>query len=267
MTPLISLLFHDVYARVPAESGFTGAIADRYKLSIAEFGTALSAIATRAPRVVRVACASDLARTERSVAITADDGGASYALHIADALEEHGWRGHCFMTTDMIGRPGFLTEADLRDLDRRGHVIGSHSASHPTRFSTCSWDRALDEWRRSRATLEGLLGHDVRVASLPGGYLSRRAARAAAAAGIEVLFTSEPVTSPWRVDGCVLAGRFTVRQGQAAQGLADIAAGVRAPMARQWINWRAKKLLKPVMGPLYPRLGEWVARHARQTEA
>ena len=267
MTPLISLLFHDVYARVPAESGFTGAIADRYKLSLADFRDAVSAIAARAPRVICVARASDLALSNRAVAITADDGGASYAQHIADALEARAWRGHCFMTTDMIGRPGFLAAADLRDLDRRGHVIGSHSASHPTRFSTCSWDRALDEWRRSRAALEDLLGHDVRVASLPGGYLSRRAARAAAEAGIEVLFTSEPVTAPWRVDGCVLAGRFTVRQGQAPGDLADIAAGARAPMARQWLNWRAKKLLKPVMGPLYPRLGEWVARRARQTEA
>jgi len=267
MTPLISLLFHDVYARVPAESGFTGAIADRYKLTVSDFQHALDAVASRVPQVVCVTRAADLALPSRAVAFTVDDGGASYALYIADALEARGWRGHCFMTTDMIGRPGFLTEAELRDLDRRGHVIGSHSASHPTRFSTCSWERALDEWRRSRAALEDVLGHDVRVASLPGGYLSRRAARAAAAAGIEVLFTSEPVTTPWRVDGCVLAGRFTVRQGQAPRDLAEIAAGMRAPMARQWINWRAKKLLKPVMGPLYPRLGEWVARRARQTEA
>jgi peptidoglycan/xylan/chitin deacetylase (PgdA/CDA1 family) len=166
------------------------------------------------------------------------------------------------MTTDMIGRRGFLSAADLRELDRRGHVVGSHSASHPTRFSACSWDKALDEWRRSRAVLEDVLGHEVRVASLPGGYLSRRAARAASEAGLDVLFTSEPVAGSWTSERCTLVGRFTVRRGQQARELAAISAGAAAPMARQWLSWRAKKIVKPVVGSLYPRLGAWLARYA-----
>src|ERR1039458_5638385 len=31
-------------------------------------------------------------------------------------LEDRGWRGHFFITTDRIGTPGFLTESELRDL-------------------------------------------------------------------------------------------------------------------------------------------------------
>jgi len=31
-------------------------------------------------------------------------------------------------------------------------------------------------------------------------------------------------------------------------------------MTRQWASWRMKKLVKPLMGPLYPRLGAWIAR-------
>jgi peptidoglycan/xylan/chitin deacetylase (PgdA/CDA1 family) len=262
MTRLISLLFHDVYRSSPAESGFDGPVADRYKLSAAEFSTAMRALASAAPRVVTLTAGASATQGD-GVAFTVDDGGASYAGPIAAELEVRGWRGHCFMTTDMIGKSGFLSAADLVGLDRRGHVIGSHSASHPTRFSACSRAQALDEWRRSRAVLEDLLGHPVRVASLPGGYLSKRAAHAAAEAGFEVLFTSEPVTHPWMVEGCTLVGRFTVRPGQSPRDLAAVAAGAQGPLARQWAAWRAKKLVKPLMGSLYPRLGAWIARRAR----
>ena len=67
---------------------------------------------------------------------TFDDGGVSYYTVVADRLEAQGWRGHCFVSTDFIGQRGFLTAAQIRELDARGHVIGSHSASHPARFST-----------------------------------------------------------------------------------------------------------------------------------
>ena len=44
---------------------------------------------------------------ERHVLLTFDDGGKS-AVRIADLLEEQGWRGHFFITTAMIGEPGFV---------------------------------------------------------------------------------------------------------------------------------------------------------------
>ena len=79
--------------------------------------------------------ASDTAATGDTLPflITVDDGGVSYYTVVADRLERLGWRGHCFVTTDMIGQRGFLTRRQIRELDGRGHIIGSHSASHPTR--------------------------------------------------------------------------------------------------------------------------------------
>lgn len=257
MRHLISLLLHDVYVDDPAESGFTDALAHRYKLRYDECDRLLAAIDHERPPVAVVASAAGVLNP--AVALTVDDGGRSFLTVLADRLEARGWRGHAFMTTGMMGRPGFLTAADLRELDRRGHVVGTHSATHPQRFSACSWDQMVSEWTDSRAALEDVLGHAVEVGSLPGGYLSRRVAQAAAHAGLRVLFTSEPVTTPWTVDGCLLVGRFTVRPGQSPAALAALAAGSRGPWLRQRVVWTAKKLVKPLLGSAYPRFGAWIA--------
>jgi peptidoglycan/xylan/chitin deacetylase (PgdA/CDA1 family) len=209
MRHLTSLLLHDVYVNRPAESGFDDALAHRYKLHQAEFDRLLEALDSQRPAMAVVASAH--CTVHAGVAVTVDDGGRSYAAIVAERLEARGWRGHAFVTTGMIGRPGFLTAAELRDLDRRGHVIGTHSATHPQRFSACPWDRMVREWTESRAALEDVLGRHVEVGSLPGGYFSRRVAASAADAGLRVLFTSEPVATPWSVDGCVVLGRFTVQ--------------------------------------------------------
>ena len=257
MGHVTSLLWHDVYVDDPAESGFNDPLAHRYKLRHDECDRLLAAIdGARLPMTLVASAAGALTP---AVALTVDDGGRSFLTLLADRLEARGWRGHAFMTTGMMGRPGFLTAADLREVDRRGHVVGTHSATHPQRFSACSWDRMVREWADSRSALEDVLGHAVEVGSLPGGYLSRRVARAAAHAGLRVLFTSEPVRTPWTVDGCLLVGRFTVRPGQSPTALAALAAGSRGPWLRQRALWTAKKLVKPLLGAAYPRVGAWMA--------
>ena len=113
--------------------------------------------------------------------ITVDDGGVSYYTMLADRLEARGWRGYCFVSTNQIGTRGFLDAAQIRELDQRGHLIGSHSASHPTRFSACTPEQMREEWTISRQVLEDILGHDVTLASVPGGYYSKAVARVGAA--------------------------------------------------------------------------------------
>ncbi len=263
MSRLIALLFHDVYGRDPGESGFDGPVADRYKIPADSFDGMVAALA-RAGLGPPVVASADLARAAEGVAITVDDGGVSYYTHIADRLERVGWRGHCFISSDAIGRRGFLTASQLRALHERGHCIGSHSATHPTRFSACSWQQMLEEWRVSRMVLEDTLGAPVVVASLPGGYYSPLAARAAGECGFRVLFTSEPRTSVHRVGECDVAGRFTIRAGTSVERAVALATRQRGACEREWIHWNAKKVARTVLGPLYPRVGAWIAPKAQR---
>jgi peptidoglycan/xylan/chitin deacetylase (PgdA/CDA1 family) len=238
---VVTLLFHDVFDRSPAESGFAGAAADRYKLSTREFSRILQSLATLEEPLLL-----DPTSAEHGVIVTVDDGGQSYASVVADRVEALGGRGHCFVTTGRVGAPGFLTAAQIRDLDRRGHRIGSHSVSHPSPFNQLTPARMRREWRDSRGCLEDLLGHEVTTASLPGGAYSREVAHAASDSGVRVLFTSEPIRRVETIGACVVAGRFAIRPGRPIRRAAALVAGRRAALAVEWIGWNAKKVIKPL---------------------
>src|SRR5688572_15916675 len=135
MMQVISLLFHDVYADDPRESGFSSEAAVRYKLAIRDFDRQLAGLARArgdSPSLIADVIGGLPGGLKASgyqvpYVFTVDDGGVSYYTLIADRLEARGWRGHCFVTTDAIGTRGFLTAAQIRELDARGHIIGTHS--------------------------------------------------------------------------------------------------------------------------------------------
>src|SRR4051812_1495688 len=108
--PLVSLLFHDVYRDDPGESGFCSPGADRYKLTVAQCAAQFDGVRSVRDDLPMLAPDCVGAPAHRcSFAITVDDGGVSYHGAIADLLEERGWRGHAFVSTDFIGQPGFMT--------------------------------------------------------------------------------------------------------------------------------------------------------------
>jgi peptidoglycan/xylan/chitin deacetylase (PgdA/CDA1 family) len=265
MKRLLSLLFHDVYAEDPAESGFSGSAADRYKLPLADFDAylrVLDAALVRAPLCLPGEPLGLPQGAGTQLAFTVDDGGLSYYTQVAERLEARGWRGHCFVTTAWIGRRGFLEKSHIRELHARGHVIGSHSASHPQRFGACSWQEMLQEWDVSRKALQDILGSEVRAASVPGGYFTSRVARAAAAAGLSLLFTSEPEVRLRTIEGCRVAGRFTVRRGYPPELLRQLALRNPGVLLREWSLWNGKGLLKALLGSGYPRFADWLSRKA-----
>ena len=244
-----AICWHDV-TDDPASSGFQRARASRYKLTREEFGAhldAISAVAIMPSLVSRMAEETG----DRRLFLTFDDGGAS-AMWVAGKLEQLGWRGHFFVTTAMIGKPSFLDEGRIRELVTRGHVVGSHSHTHPRLCWGLTEDQMLEEWRRSRSVLEHATGHAILSASVPGGNMNRGTARAAARAGFRWLFTSEVSLSPWREGaltcfGRVLASRTTT-PAQAARWASFRGYGSEAALRL------CKQGVKRVLGPLWGRV-------------
>jgi peptidoglycan/xylan/chitin deacetylase (PgdA/CDA1 family) len=261
--PIISLEYHDV---VPEgrwdDSGFLGQAAASYKLSTDLFQQHLDALAGGGS-LIGASVHRALAESGDSVLFTFDDGGAS-AKVTAAILEERGWCAHLFITTDQIGQPGFLKRDQLKELTKL-HVVGSHSASHPTRMSRLTDAQLREEWDRSVGVLQDVSGQRVSVASVPGGYYSRRVAEAALSAGVEVLFTSEPVTGIERVGACSVLGRFTLRQHHGPAYVKQLVG--KSPMARgtQWVQWNLKKAGKQLAGDTYLRVRDALLerRHSR----
>jgi len=264
----ITLLYHDVVDRGQDDtSGFPGAGAARYKLTPAEFRDhmqAVSRVLQTPPCTVHELLPEEDASTR--VLLTFDDGGRSACAPIADLLDERGWRGHFFITTDYLDTPTFVTSAQVRDLHKRGHVIGSHSCSHPRRLSSCTWEELVREWRQSCAMLAGVLGEPVTTASVPGGFYTRRVGAAAAQAGIQTLFNSEPTTRSRTLDGCRILGRYTVYRGMPAQAAARLASGNLWSRWQQTLFWNAKKMTKAAGGGLYHSLRERLLTRAYSVE-
>ena len=90
------------------------------------------------------------------------------------------------------GDAGFLDAEGIRALVARGHVVGTHSHTHPTYMGRLPLAELVGEWRRSREVLGEILGEKPDVASVPGGFLSARVTESAARAGLRLLMTSEP---------------------------------------------------------------------------
>ncbi len=248
---LTSIMYHDIVDDgEQASSGFTGSHADIYKLNVATFEEHLKLLAASDTRSCLINAVDEIS-ADNCVAITFDDGGESAFTHAADLLEEHGFRGHFFVATDFIDTPTFLKKHQIRELATRGHVIGSHSASHPTRMSNCTADEMRTEWRRSVETLSEIIGEPVTTASVPGGYFSRRVAETAAECGIRFLFNSEPVTKVYEIDGCKIFGRYTIKQNTTTAAFAKIVRGNVMDKFQQYAFWNSKKIAKKIGGRIY----------------
>lgn len=235
---------------------------DSYGVSLSDFAAHLRALGgglRTPPSLVRT---GEQARAGAdSWAITFDDGLSS-VVRAARLLEALGWRAHVFVVTEWLGQPSYLTPEDVVALDLHGHVIGTHSHTHPKLMSALTYGETVEEWGRSSRILSDLLGRPITTASVPGGFYSSSVAAAAAEAGISVLFTSEPATRLREVDGCAVVGRYVVRASTRPASVAGLAAGDLRVCGAQWASWNAKKVAKRVLGGRYYTARDWFVRIA-----
>lgn len=255
---IATLMYHEV-TDDPSLSGLQRVSALPFKHTRAAFARHLKQIAA-APVVPRLVPHVDLETPERYLLLTFDDGGAS-ASYIADELERRGWRGHFFIITSRIGTAGFLDAAGVRDLEARGHFIGSHSHTHPIIFGQLPYETILEEWRVSCDRLGQLLGAPCVAGAVPGGDISPHALQASSAAGLRYLFTSEPWLAPRRLGDCWLLGRFGVKASTSLPQVRDLVqfrGWGRALLVRQ-----TKGLFRKTLPGLYRM---YVRRRTREPE-
>ena len=223
----------------PQESGFQRPSAEPYKLTRLAFARHLDQL-DGGPLVPELVVDIDPGRPGRHLLLTFDDGGKS-ALYIGEELCRRGWRGHFFIVTGLIGSRPFLDAAAIRQLRGAGHVIGTHSHTHPGPFREQAFGHMVEEWRVSRDRLCQLLGEPCTTASVPGGDVSRLVFASAACAGLRYLFTSEPTLRPQRVGACWILGRFIPKAGTSPARVGDLA---------RLRGWRSALLARHIKGAL-----------------
>ncbi len=253
-----SLLYHDVVENDHFEdSGFDSPDANIYKLEKEEFALQLEMLHDSYPSLVtRLPEGQNLTKEPpHRVLFTFDDGGKSAINHVADLLEKYGWTGYFFITTDRIGEKGFLSEDDIRELDKRGHEIGSHSHTHPDNISSLSDEEIEEEWEKSCSILHDVLGKELICASVPGGFYSNKVRKLASKAGILYLFTSEPNKLIKQEDNIFLIGRYAINNTTKNSLVVDLASRtISRHQVFQVAFWNFKKVLKWVLGDMYIKL-------------
>lgn len=243
---IASLMYHEV-TDDPTASGFQRPGAFAYKHPTAVFADHLARIETApSPPGLVVDVAFD--RPGRRLLLTFDDGGRS-ALQTAEQLARHGWKGHFFIVTSLTGTRPFLDAQGIRTLRSAGHLIGSHSHTHPNIFREQSPQQMVEEWRTSCDTIAQILGEPCVAASVPGGDISRRVLESASTAGLRYLFTSEPWLLPRRIGDCWILGRYSVKANTSAARVGDLARF--RGWTRALVRRRLKVFVTSAVPPLY----------------
>lgn len=190
-----------------------------------------------------------------SIQFTFDDGHVSNYEHAGPCLEDYGRRGIFFVVSSFIGvRSDFMTWEQVRELSELGHFIQSHTWSHPL-LTHCD-DRELDyELVRSRSEIEDQLGKPVKALGIPGGRWDRRVLNAAARAGYEQVFVSNPFVKPQNIHNVDLCGRLTVKHSMSSKLLMSLLRG-RGPHKLGFsARYAAKEIFRMVVGDgMYGRL-------------
>lgn len=218
-TEIASLGYHDV-TDDPSQSGFQRDGALPFKLGTRLFCDQLDRIEQGRQRPALVTDL-DLRKPGRHVLLTFDDGGKS-AVRAATELSRRGWRGHFFITTSLIGRRTFLDAGEIRQLRAAGHLVGTHSHTHPDIYRELDQERMLVEWRQSSDILAQILGEPCLAAAVPGGEISGAVLRSAGTAGLRYLFTSEPWLAPRVVGGCWILGRYCPKASTTANEIGEL---------------------------------------------
>jgi peptidoglycan/xylan/chitin deacetylase (PgdA/CDA1 family) len=180
------------------------------------------------------------------VALTFDDGPATWTESILDLLSEHSARATFFV----IGAAAARRSDVVRRMLAEGHEVGNHTWSHPWLARDCDGDRIRSELERTNALLADLMGRPPQRFRAPHYDVDERVLAIASALGL--VHTRGDVTPPDWDERCTAPyiTTFVVQQATAGVviGLHD---GVPPRKAK---DGRTQQVTVDAVAAILPRL-------------
>jgi peptidoglycan/xylan/chitin deacetylase (PgdA/CDA1 family) len=105
---------------------------------------------------------------EKPIIISFDDTDLDQFTVAAPELKKYDFKGVFFIMTVSIGRPRYMSKAQIKTLSDEGHVIASHTWNHKnfTQFTDEDWAIQID---KPTKTLETITGKKVEYFAYPYG--------------------------------------------------------------------------------------------------
>ncbi|GAA0122375.1 polysaccharide deacetylase family protein [uncultured Clostridium sp.] len=105
---------------------------------------------------------------EKSVVITLDDGYVDNYTNAMPIINEFDFDATIFMVSDFINNPNFLTENQLKELEKNKITIESHTVNH-LNLANISREKQKEELEESKKHLGSLLNKSVDYIAYPYG--------------------------------------------------------------------------------------------------
>jgi peptidoglycan/xylan/chitin deacetylase (PgdA/CDA1 family) len=157
----------------------------------------------------------DQGHSSHQIAITFDDGFKSDLANAAK-LADLGWTATFFVSTANIGKADYLSVSEIKELEKMGMIVGSHSHEH-VRLTTIPPDAVDREVARSKDILEQIVGHPVEKFAFPGGAYNQNIVYKLRSAGFRFAFGTE-----WGLnDQLPQLEAGIVRRNSAVRGMSD----------------------------------------------
>lgn len=96
-----------------------------------------------------------------------------------------------FIAKCLVGQDGYLTEAEIKELDKHGWIFQSHTVSH-TSLNDFTIEELDYQLKESKSYLEKLLGKEIKEICAPQGKYSNWVCEHAYRAGYDVFYSSTP---------------------------------------------------------------------------
>ena len=234
----LHIMYHELerpgHALCDADPGYV-----RYVVDAAAFEAQMAHLRSTGMRGVSVsdAAAGDLV-------ITFDDGCETDLVVAAPVLQDAGFGATFYVTLDFVGRPGFMTARQVRELADAGFEIGSHALTH-SYMPDLPPARMREELAGSKARLEEITNRPVVHFACPGGFWNRRLAEYAREIGYDTVSTSRPGVNGPSADRYALA-RVAIMRTTDLDTFAALCQG--RGLARQRAQERALRAAKRALG-------------------
>lgn len=179
------LVYHNVR---PAPPRMMSAADMQYEVTPAQFSAQLEYLAAEGYASVGfsdllAAQRGEITLPEKPIIITLDDGRDAQFEYALPLLRQHGFTATFFVFSNAVGRPGYLTWEQLKELRDSAMIIGSHTRYHPYLTKLEDDEELRAELEVSKRSLEDGIGAPVEFLAYPFGLYDERVVAASAAAG------------------------------------------------------------------------------------
>ncbi len=110
----------------------------------------------------------------KPIMLTFDDTDLDQFTVAAPEMKKYGFKGVFFIMTVSLGRPNYMSKAQVKELSDNGHVIGSHTWDHHNvkKYQGQDWVTQIE---KPTKVLEDITGKDIKYFAFPFGLWNKEA--------------------------------------------------------------------------------------------